>query len=158
MALRGELLLICLTTTLVACGEETGDTAGVSTCDLLDDASIVLAGPDVPSAPLIQPDSGHLIQLNAGESSFVQVQVAEGGLFDVMLNRRNVLRAVLLDGDPVDLPAGQPVSDCPETLPATYELDLPDPGHYTLTLGPVDADDVWLMVQTIGPSQASPSH
>ena len=158
MALRGDLILICLTTTLLACGEDSADTAGADTCELLDDASIVLAGPDLASAPLIQPDSAHLVELTPGEAGLVQIQVPEGGLFDVLLDRRNALHGVESDGQPIDFSQGRPVMDCPDALPAAYELDLPDPGLYTLTLGPVDAAEVLLMVQTIGPSQSIPSH
>ncbi len=100
---------------------------------------------DGDAPPLEFSEDPYSVQIVEGEARFVRIEFEDHGDWLLFSDPADVITAMLVDGDEVDLPDGAPAESCPEDVPEHYELHA-EPGTVHLQLGPSAVDSVWLMV------------
>lgn len=132
---------------LLACaGEE--ESPGEHICEQVGvRGAEVTAGVDEASAPEVDAsEAPTTVLLVANEAGFVLLH-GEGEAL-LALGDAGVATGLFVDGGADSLPESAPLADCPDEVPAHFDLTLG--GEVVLQLGPTALDEVWLMLYAGG--------
>jgi hypothetical protein len=79
----------------------------------------------------------------------VKVESAEDQAALLFLEADGVVTGISFNGEAQSLPDAAPNEECPDEIPAHYDLDL-EPGTWTFQLGPIAAASVWMNLVDAG--------
>ncbi|HEY8944938.1 MAG TPA: hypothetical protein VIM73_11785 [Polyangiaceae bacterium] len=103
----------------------------------------VTASDTADSAPeLALSDEPYTVILTPGSVGYVSLETPAEAL--LLAAQADVVTGLFLDGEELPLGEGAPNEFCAEDVPEHFDMDLDEAGTYTLRLGPVGVDSIWL--------------
>jgi hypothetical protein len=140
---------VILSLILTACSpDEEGEDLAAHACEHAGEAGdTIAAAADTMNAPELPMDGEpHTVTLVPGAAGFVSVAVDGDTAALLFAGTPDVVTGLYEGDEEQTLGEEAPNEDCPDDIPAHFDLDFHDAGTWYVEVGPAAVADVWLLL------------